>query len=82
MSGDLKVGRLKFSPLAVGTQRILRSTDPAMATAFNQAVAAIRELQQAVDELQKRVLELETLTRLHASERSESEGGTGGTLRE
>ena len=56
---DLRVGKVVFPPLQVGTQRILRTTDIPLATAFNQAVEAIRELQVAVDALQKRVMELE-----------------------
>lgn len=55
---ELKIGRIEFSPLKVGTQRILRTTDVPLATAFNQAVEAIRELQVAVDELQREVASL------------------------
>jgi hypothetical protein len=54
----VRAGRIEFAPLKVGTQRILRSTDPALAAAFNQSVEAIRELQQAVAELQTQVAEL------------------------
>lgn len=44
-----------MNTLKVGTQRILRTSDIQLGVAFNQAVEAIRELQVAVDELQREV---------------------------
>lgn len=49
-------------PPKEGTQRILLARDVSMATAFNQNVKAIRELQAIVTELLARVDELESNT--------------------
>lgn len=74
----MEVGRIEFAPLKVGTQRILRTNDISLGTAFNQAVEAIRELQAAVAELQTQVAELAAAVR--SGEDSSATKGKGSSL--